>query len=741
MRRILIGLSALTLVIIAAVVLSFQELNDEISIRLKTKEFLAPTTYWALPESIEVKSVWLKSDVDQLFARHQYRQVVGLDDLKPGTYFVRDCDTPPFNNGTLGQCYFFRVFETLHPALAATRVQAFSVMDDGDIRQAYLLAKDRDDWQSVQEVRMEPHRVAQFVEGKPLLQEWVPLGEIPPNCLNAVLAIEDPKFLEHSGVNWKGLARAAIVNVLSARFAQGGSTITQQMVKNFFLNSEKTVSRKLKELGMSLALESKLGKDQIFEIYLNIIYLGQSGPFQIHGYSAAARHYFQKSITDLDLPECALLAAILNYPGGYDPFRNPDRALKRRSLVLTKMHENQMISDSELEMANQEALPTNSKPSIDESAPYFLEAVHRDLAQTGQSLEGLNVFTTMNLRDQEVAQKSLVQHLQNLESTNPALKKNAAKGLRLEGIAMSIETGTGRILSAVGGRGFRTSPFNRILDGRRQIGSLAKPFVYLTAFENDRSLTPLSPITDEKASYKIYKQVWSPENYTKKYYGEVSLTYALKNSLNAATAALGMRIGLSPILENLRKAGIQSPIEEVPALTLGAMDLKPIEVAEAYLTLARMGSHIRPRFFESLVRNNGQVEKVPDIDPQQVFSKDSTALVISMMKQATQSGTSQIIGKSGFPWPAAGKTGTTSDSHDAWFVGFTPWDMTLIWVGYDQNQTHGLTGASDVPVWLPIMKTVSEHRPKNDFEWPEGVTLTNAVAAPESQTIEILLRK
>ncbi|PWU21717.1 MAG: penicillin-binding protein 1B [Bdellovibrio sp.] len=781
-RSFLYVLGALTLLIMAIVAIGLQQLDGEISIRLKTREFLAPTTYWALPDSIHVQNLWKKSEIQALFKSHLYREVLTLDELKTASYLQRTCDSPPFNltgdelNGKT--CWYFRLPETTHPALKEFRQQAFSmrstsgaernsgvqpygggkvssegVLDDSEgseILQAWVLPR-QGQWTATDEVRFEPQRVAQFVGGKPLLQEWTPLGEIPTTCLNSVLGIEDPRFLEHSGINWRGLARAALVNLMSGRFAQGGSTITQQMVKNFFLNSEKTLSRKARELGMAVLLESKLNKDQIFEIYLNIIYLGQSGPFQVHGYSAAARHFFQKRIQDLNLPECALMAAVLNSPGTYDPFTNHEKALKRRHLVLTKMLNNQMISEDEMQAADQAPLPVSNRHSVDESAPYFLEAVHRELSQSESTLEGLQVFTTMNLRAQEAAQRSLLQQLLELEKSNGAVGKLAKSGLHLEGIAVSLEMATGRILAAVGGRGFRTSPFNRILDGKRQIGSLAKPFVYLSAFEQDHSLTPFSTITDEKTSYHLHRQVWTPENYTKKYFGEVSLTFALKNSLNAATAALGMKTGIPLIVSNIHKAGVDSPIEEVPSITLGAMDLKPIEMVEAYLTLSRFGNRIKPRFYEWLVRSqvgafgtstvSEQAIEHVAVNPVQALDRDSTAMVLSMMKQGVQSGTSQAIGKSGFSWPAAGKTGTTSDYRDAWFVGFTPWDMTLIWVGYDQNQSHHLTGATGaVPVWLPIMKILSEHRPVNDFPWPEGMKHEQRPTPPDTEPVDLVTR-
>lgn len=717
------------------------ETDSLIADRLASREFLAPTTFWASPVNLEKNDIWSAEDIENLLEVRRYTTSSDENDLRPGTYRAHACGETPAEPGDL-RCWTFRLNETTHPVLSGFDLQTIAIDSENHVQRTWRMNRESRIWEDVAMVQLEPRRLAQFVEGKPLLQDWTPLGEIPPTCLNAVLAIEDPRFLEHAGINWKGMARALVVNALRGRYAQGGSTVTQQMVKNFFLNSEKTISRKLKEFAMSLILESQLNKDQIFEIYLNIIYLGQAGPFQVFGYGAASQYYFQKRIQDLNLSECSLLAAILNSPGSYDPFRKQENSLKRRTLVLNKMRELDMIGDEELRQATEAPLPKNTRARVDETSPYFLEAVHREIQASGQPMEGLNVFTTMDARFQESAQKSLNQHLANLESNSKLLQEAKAKGQSLEGVVVSIDVETGRITSAIGGRGFRSSPFNRILDGHRQVGSLAKPFVYLTAFENNQDLNPASVVLDEKSTYKIHKQSWSPENYTKKFYGDVSLNYALKNSLNAATVKLGMDLDLDEIVENFRRAGVSSPIDKVPSMMLGSLDARPIEMAEAYLTLARLGRHIKPRFYDYLVFANGSIQSNVEPESDQVFTPESTAMVVSIMEDATKTGTSSLISRSGFGWPAAGKTGTTSDYRDSWFIGFTPRDLTMIWVGFDQSQNHGLTGGSgSVPLWISVMKEVSKHHPPVDFLWPETTEMRLQRIPPEETDSRILLRK
>lgn len=751
-RLVAIVASSLSLLLLAGAVWGYTRLDREMRNRLENREFLAPTTFWSAPESFDRGDVWTPPQLAEFLRRAGYEEGANPLELAPKTYAESDCthlpqtyDSADFEGEEAGgrvRCFNFRVGDSQHPEIRKLRTQTLVLNPENVILDAW--AQEREDggtWHPRNKGLREPTRIAQFVEGEPLLQDWAPLGEIPTSCLNAVLAIEDPRFLEHAGVNWKALARAVVVNLSRGRFAQGGSTITQQMVKNFFLNSEKTMKRKLKEFAMALILESNLSKDQIFEIYLNIIYLGQSGPFQVRGYQAASQYYFQKRLIDLNVQECALLATVLNSPGQFDPFRRPEAAAKRLEIVLDKMVEHGFISADDKAAALALPLPKNSRPAIADSAPYFIEVAQRELERAGYALEGTHVFTTLRPRRQERAQNVLNEHLAALEANNPKIKALKEKGVGLEGLVLTLDLATGNITNAVAGRGFRKSPFNRIWDAQRQIGSLAKPFVYLTAFERDPSLSPLSVVNDEKVSFPLARGSWSPANYDKKYHGEVSLNYALKSSLNAATAILGMRFDLNEIIERFRAAGVQSEIPKVPSLLLGAMDLRPIEVAEAYLALARMGERIRPRLLDALVFADGSSETLPLEEPEKIYDADAAGMVVGIMKETNRRGTGRAIAASGFKWVSAGKTGTTSDYKDAWFAGFTPWDLTLVWVGYDQPQSHGLTGGGGaLPVWLQVMRDYSEHRPAEDFVFPATLQPEEVVALPDTEPSVVMMR-
>lgn len=572
---------------------------------------------------------------------------------------------------------------------------------------------------------LSPLLFAQYYQDRPILRQVIELNQAPTQCLKSVLAIEDPQFLTHSGVSLRGTLRAIVKNVLLGdRSAGGGSTITQQLMKNFFLSSQKTYRRKVIEIGMALVFEFRVPKDKILEAYLNVIYMGQSGPFAVHGFAAASQHYFKKDLEALNLPQCALLAAILNSPGRYNPFRHPDSARQRRTRVLDKMLELGWIDQSEYGQANSHPLPQEA-PAPAMTAPYFVDAVRREISDLGLSLDGgARIHTTMVPEAQKAAQKAVREGLDALENWFASLKERRQKGEELQGLLIAANPKTGHIESLVGGRDFRSAPYNRALRAHRQVGSLIKPFVYLTALEsfdsNGEPFTPLTLLSDEKFTHEYQGQSWSPKNYSEAYRGSIPMFYALKNSINAATAKLGLEIGLTSIIDVTRRMGIESKIEALPAMTLGAYELYAIEVLRAYTTIARFGSLIPLSTIESIENLQGETIYKFEPRPEQVASMGSVASLVSMLKQTVHSGTAKAVGKIGFTAPAAGKTGTTSDTKDAWFSGFTPHHVAVVWVGYDQNQEHGLTGATAaVPIWTRYMMDYAKKFPATDFVWPQ----------------------
>lgn len=589
------------------------------------------------------------------------------------------------------------------------------------------------------QVVLEPERFAQYYGDKPILRDEVSLSNAPAQCLNAVLAIEDAGFLEHSGISFKAMARAlwsAIRTVGKRR--EGASTLTQQTVKNFFLTQERTLRRKITEIFMAVLLENKLDKDKIFEIYINTIYMGQNGVFEVRGFASAARHYFGADLQDLNLSQCALLAGVLNGPGVYDPFTKPERALSRRAKVLDDMVKNNFISNDESAAAKAAPLPKRKVTGLTEPAPYFVQTVRRQLQDKGiDESDGLRIYTTLSLRAQETAYQAVRAGLERLETTNNYLKKVKAQGKNLEAVLLSADPATGFVQALVGGRGFKRSPYNRAFDSRRQVGSVMKPFVFLAALEamdeSGRFYTPMSLLKDEAFTHKYQGQSWSPRNYDGKFLGEVPMFFALKESLNAGTAWLGLKVGLENIVDVAQRMGVTSKIEPLPSLTLGAFELHPWEVLQSYGAIARMGELVPATFIIRVEDLAGELIYEYEPEPEQVAAADATASLVSIMQQALESGTARAARLIGFTHPAAGKTGTTNDKKDAWFAGFTPHHVAVVWVGYDDNTTHNLTGASGaVPIWAQYMKGYATTFPPENFPLPPGTVRATISAETQS---------
>lgn len=727
----------LTLMIIVSV-FSFLNFDKELTEKLEAKKYILPTEYYAAPTSFKARMLYSREAIEEILTKRNYRSRNIQQRLLPGDYLIgspADCATrmqveiPDTTSGCLG----FSVKENSSLNTGAPLEEAF------DKNVQWILFSENTSILSVHlgiparaaiQVSLRAPLLAQYIDTNPIMQEPAILSQIPPSCLNAVMAIEDNQFLEHSGFSFTGLVRAFVKNVTGGR-RQGGSTITQQLVKNYFLSSERTYKRKINELFFSILLESKFSKDQILEMYVNIIYMGQNGPFQVIGFPAASQYYFQKNVSDLQLAECATLAAVLNGPGVYDPFRKAEKAMTRRNLVLEKMKELKFISESEFTTAAQQPLPTKGVTKASETAPYFIDAVRKQLRDLNIPIEGAKIYTGLDLDAQQEAQQALQTHLNNLEKNVKSLKQKKEKGHLLEGVVLSGDPETGLINVVVGGRSFRMTQFNRAVDGHRQVGSIMKPFVYLTALsqvENDKPFTPLTPLNDEKFEIKYDGQKWSPENYSQKFYGTVPLFYALKNSLNASTASLGLKVGLEKIISTANLLGLQSPMKALPSLVLGSFEMYPKEVLQAYMALSNFGLKPKLSFVRQVVDTDGKIlfEHTPELIPS--YDNVDTAILVGMMKQTVLTGTARSVSLGGFTHPAAGKTGTTSDYKDAWFAGFTPHMTTLVWVGYDNNEPTRLTGSSGaVPVWLQFMKKSATIYPAEDFTWPENtvkVTLT-----------------
>ncbi len=692
---------------------AYFEFEKELEEKLAQKKFLTPTEFYAQPFRLFTGQIYTADELNKIFQEYSFRRRNVNERLLIGDYFIgntTECRQYFSLAQFEGQYCLAWINKTTQDRVELNNEVQLVLSDDSNRISQLFYGKN-----GVSSLSLDAPLVAQFLGKESIKQKPIKLSETPLKCIQAILAIEDVNFLEHKGVSIKGIARAIVKNISSGKKSQGGSTITQQLVKNYFLTSERTFKRKAQEIVMSIWLESKLSKDEILETYMNIIYMGQNGAFQVRGYGSASEYYFNKNLNDLNISECALLAAVVNGPGVYHPFLKPENAIKRRNLVLTKMFENSFISQNDLMLATAQSLPENSTQLATETAPYYFDAVRKQAAKLNISIEGTRVFTGLNLQLQQVAQSAIQKQLFNLEDNFPLLKKNKLNKKNLEGVVLSTDSRTGLIDVVVGGRSYRFTQFNRAIDGHRQIGSVMKPIVYLSALKTGE-FTADTMLNDERVIYKYENQTWSPENYDKKFLGKISLSDALVKSQNAATAYLGMQIGLNKIKETAINLGLESNILEVPSMTLGAFEMYPTEVLTAYSTLSQIGQYQQLSFIEKIVTQKNEIIYEYKQEIQSKENPEAILALIDIMKRINTEGTAKAIALSGFTQPSAGKTGTTNDFKDAWYVGFTPIRTSLIWIGYDMNEAHKLTGGTAaVPVWIELMKEATAHDPSSDF--------------------------
>jgi penicillin-binding protein 1B len=537
-------------------------------------------------------------------------------------------------------------------------------------------------------------------------RQLVRLHQVPRHFLDALIAIEDKRFYEHHGVDPKALVRA-LVTTATGRSVQGGSTITQQLVKNFFLTPERTLKRKANEMLMALLVELHYDKDEILETYLNEVYFGQDGTRAIHGLGLASQFYFGRTVEQLSPHHSALLVAMLKGPTYYNPRRNPERALKRRNLVLAEAGTQGYLTPEEFEKAFAQPLDVTASAATGLSNyPDFLQLVFRQLRRDYQEAdlrsEGLRIFSTLDPLVQQAAEKTLAAQLTQLE-TQLKLQKGWLQG----SVVVSVPQ-TGEVTALIGSRTPGFEGFNRALDARRPIGSLFKPAIFLTALQQPQRYTLATMLDDNPLQWHEagMDSVWEPQNYDKQFHGQVPLWVSLANSYNVSSARLGLELGVRPVLETAQKLGIEEPLPPYAATFLGAAEVPPIQVAQMYQTLAAGGFRVPLRAIREVMTKEGHPLKRYSIDVQQAVPSQAVHLVTRALQLAVTEGTAKSL-KAYLPesLQIAGKTGTTDGLRDSWFAGFSGDHVAVVWVGNDQNQPTGLTGATGaMPVWGKIME-------------------------------------
>ena len=587
--------------------------------------------------------------------------------------------------------------------------------------------------QDVASVTLEPEVLASATDRPGEDHKPVRIEETPRVLINAVLAAEDHRFFEHGGLDVRALLRAAWANLRAGRVKEGGSTITQQLVKVRLLSPQRTFFRKLREAWLAAVVESRYSKERILEAYLNEIYLGQRGPIAIRGVGSASRAYFGKEVHQLTTAEAALIAAIIRGPNIYSPAVDPDRAREHRNVVLAQMRDLKMITSDEFERARRAPVQVRSLVSPGQSAPYFVDYVRQELEQRFEGISrvrGVRIATTLDLSLQRFAEAAAVRGLDRLESSlPPGYRRDPAR--RLQVAVLVVEPATGEIRALVGGRDYLASQFNRVTSARRQPGSAFKPIVFLAALragDGAPFFTPASRVEDLPITLEFNGEPWSPRNYDDRYEGIVTVRQALEQSLNSATVRIAQTVGLPNVIETARALGLSGQLAPVPAMALGAFEVTPLALARAYLPLANGG--IRPAAVSGIRTvqfGDDEVKPAAAEESARVVSPAEAWLLTSLLKGVVTSGTASAVRASGLPDVVAGKTGTTNDGRDAWFVGYSPRLLALVWVGFDNGEPHGMSGAkAALPIWLDFMKQALDAYPqKTDFETPAGISFAD----------------
>ena len=592
----------------------------------------------------------------------------------------------------------------------------------------------------LREVTLESPLITALASDEREKRRHVKLSAIPARMIQAVLAIEDQRFYEHPGLDPIGIAGAIYTNLRgNKQYLSGGSTITQQFLKNTMLTREKTKTRKAQEAMLSLVLETRLTKDEILELYLNDVDLGQRGSYTIRGVAEAARLFFGKDVSNVSLAEAATIAGVIQAPSRHSPFRNPENAKERRNVVLGAMVNAGYISQDAATRAAREPLVVVQR-ALDAEAPYFVDYISEQLESRYKGLFRPNtnsdVYTTLDLHLQRVAQESLREGLARVDE----LLKRRKRTSTAEGAVVVINPKTGEILAMVGGRHYSTSQFNRAVSAKRQPGSVFKPFVYLAAFERGleegrTDLTPASTVIDEPTTFFFDNQEYAPTNYGGEYDGPVTYRRALAMSRNIAAVKVAEAAGFDRVAGVWRSIGVGTPARPYPSIALGVFEASPLEIAHAYTPFANLGL-LRPLKALLRIEENGKRIDPPSERSVSIARPETTFLVTNMMRSVINEGTGASA-RASFALDAAGKSGTTNDLRDAWFVGFTPELMTVVWVGFDDNQPIGLSGTqAALPIWTLFMTRALAGHADQSFDAPDGVVFveidrdTGKVAGP-----------
>ena len=581
------------------------------------------------------------------------------------------------------------------------------------------IIKDKQQIQSTEIIRLEPRLFGSASSNSHEDRSLLKLADVPQPLIDALIAIEDRQFYSHFGINPFGIARALVRNIRAGRVVQGGSTLTQQLVKNYYLNSEQTYRRKFIEIIMAVLLELHYSKDEILQAYLNEVYFSQAGNRAIHGFALASQYFYARPLQELQLSELALLVGINNGPSRYNPVQHPQRAKKRRDLVLLTMLKQSLIDQAQYEQALAQDLNISPSTAL-LSYPSFMGFVRKKLQNNYEQddllSDGLQIHTTLNPRIQQTLEQVATQQLRKLESA-----KNIPAG-KLQIAAVVVRTDNGEVAAMLGDRQSSFSGYNRALNARRPVGSLLKPFVYLSALESPTNYSLASVIADTNITVsQAGSPDWQPRNYDNLQHGDVTLIDALVRSYNLATVRLGMQVGIKQVADTIRRAGYKRDFQELPSILLGALPMSVMDVAQIYLTLAADGFKTPIKGIRAVLSNQHEPLARYPLAIEQAIEPNFNLLINYALQEVVRTGTARkVLRDFTYDYGLAGKTGTTDNYRDSWFAGYSGNYLMVVWIGRDDNQPTGLTGASGAAkIWATTMRKMPLTRLQLNYNRPD----------------------
>ena len=689
------------------------ELDRIVVSRFEGRRFSVPSRVYASPIIVYPGADWQRLDLAGWLTRMGYREQNEAGPLSVGHY--------RWLPGRLR--VYLRGFE--HPELPEPDRKVELRLEEGRVREM------RDERGAPFDVvALEPEPISSFYGTDREQRDLVRIDEVPSHLVDAIYAVEDRRFEEHHGIDPVRIAGAMLANLRAGGIRQGGSTLTQQLVKNFFLTPEREWTRKITEAVMALMVEARYEKSQILEAYLNEIYMGRRGSTAIHGVGEASRFFFGKRAADLSVDESAIIAAVIQSPNAISPHRHPERAKQRRDLVIGLMEAQGRLEPAAAALARNRKLSLAAIALESGQDRYFLDQLAQQLPEVYDenllSVEGLRIYSTLDTSIQRAAVRSLHDGLDALEEKLGKVE-GAAGGTApvLQGCLLAMRPQTGEILAMVGGRDYATSQWNRCIQARRQAGSAFKPIVYAAALspQSGPLMTLATLIEDEPLKVATSDGFWEPVNYDKKFRGPVTVRDALERSLNVPAARIGQAVGIGAVVEMAHRLGIESDLPAVPSLALGTAEVSPIELGVVYSTFANGGLRPTPRSFIGLLDGQGIAqEQWPLAGSRRVLDPGTAYLTTSLLEGVVDRGTGAGIRARGLRGPIAGKTGTSDDEHDLWFVGFTPEIVVVVWIGYDEPRAIGVPSSRGaLPIWADFLSEVSGNRVRGVFARPGGV--------------------